>query len=94
LAFGWRFVLGLRLGDKRSPHSIAGWRIAGSGPDSVTLEARSRLLEARHTVVVRGSVVMVVTVVHFERRLGRALWAAAAPIHFRTIPYLLTGAGR
>jgi hypothetical protein len=92
LTFGWRFVLGLRLGPKSSPTHVAGWPIESSGPDSLTLEARSRRMVARNTVVVRKSTVTVVTHVHFERRSGRVLWAAVAPLHHVMIPYLLTHA--
>jgi hypothetical protein len=92
LTFGWKFVLGLGLGPRSSPSHVAGWRIESSGRDSITLEAHSRLLHARNTVFVHDAAVMVVTDVHFDRRLGRVLWAAAAPIHHRTIPYLLTHA--
>jgi hypothetical protein len=92
LAFGWRFVLGLRLGPDTSPLSIAGWRIESSGSDALTLKADSPLLRARNTVRVSDSAVVVITDVHFERRTGRLLWAAVAPIHHRVMPFLLTRA--
>jgi hypothetical protein len=92
LTFGWRFVLGLRLGPEGSPLSIAGWRIESSAADALTLQADSPLLRAHNTVRVSDSAVVVITDVHFERRAGRVLWAAVAPIHHRVMPFLLTHA--
>ncbi|MFC1410088.1 hypothetical protein ACEZCY_12535 [Streptacidiphilus sp. N1-12] len=47
LLLGWTLVLGLRLGPRPSPDHVLGWPIRDAGPDSVTLEADSRLLAAR-----------------------------------------------
>lgn len=89
LTVGWKYGLGLRLGPLTSPNHVQGWLIASSGPDSITLEARSRLIVAQNIVVVSESAVVLVTFVHFTRRAGRVGWAVAAPIHTRVIPFLL-----
>jgi Protein of unknown function (DUF2867) len=89
LTTSWRYGLGLRLGARASPDHVLGWPISSSGSDSITLEARSRLMVAQNIVVVSDPTVVLVTLVQFNRRAGRALWAVATPVHVRVIPYLL-----
>ena len=94
LVFGWRVGLGLQLGPRPSPGSVLGWSMSEVGPDTVTLEAESRLLKARNVVVVDHSSVTWVTQVRFERPLARPIWAVTSLVHHRVIPYLLRRAGR
>jgi hypothetical protein len=89
LTVAWKYGLGLGLGARTSPDHVQGWLIADSGPDSITLEARSRLMIAQNIVAVTDSVVVLVTLVQFNRRAGRVLWAVATPVHVKVIPYLL-----
>ena len=89
LVAAWNYGLGLRLGARSSPDRVQGWLISSSGPDSITLEARSRLMVAQNIVAVRETTVDLVSLVQFNGRTGRALWAAATPVHLRVIPYLL-----
>jgi Protein of unknown function (DUF2867) len=89
LTTGWRYGLGLKLGARASPEHVLGWLISSSGSDSITLEARSRLMVAQNIVVVSESTVVLATLVQFSGRTGRALWAVATPVHQRVIPYLL-----
>jgi hypothetical protein len=89
LTTSWRYGLGLRLGARASPDHVLGWPISSSGSDSITLEARSRLMVAQNIVVVSDPTVVLVTLVQFNRRAGRALWAVATPVHVRVIPHLL-----
>jgi hypothetical protein len=89
LAVAWKYGLGLGLGARTSPDHVQGWLISSSGSGSITLEARSRLMVAQNIVAVNESTVVLVTVVQFNRRAGRALWAVATPVHVRVIPYLL-----
>jgi hypothetical protein len=86
---GWRYVLGFRLGPRASPTYVLGWKILTSTPDSIGLELRSPLVSAHKVLRVEGARVRVTTFVRYERRIGRALWLAATPIHHRTEPYLL-----
>jgi hypothetical protein len=93
LTVAWRYALGLRLGTRASPDHVLGWLISSSGPESITLEARSRHMVAQNIVAVREANVVLVTLVHFTGRSGRVLWTAATPLHNRVIPYLLRRAG-
>lgn len=86
---GWRYVLGLRLGPRSSPAYVLGWKIVLATPDAITLEVRSALVTATKVLRVEGSRVRMTTFVHYERRVGRALWSAIAPVHHQTEPYLL-----
>jgi hypothetical protein len=87
--FGWRFVLGLRLGPRLSPDYVSGWRIRDVRPGVITLEAGSWLLTANKEIRVASGSVRVSTFVRYRRGLGRAVWTLVAPVHHRTEPYLL-----
>jgi Protein of unknown function (DUF2867) len=89
LVMGWALVLGLRLGPRPSPEHVLGWRIATSDSNSIVLQSDSPLIAASNIVLVNDSDVVWVTVVRFERRMARLVWAMATPIHLITIPYLL-----
>jgi len=77
------------------PASVLGWKLAaatpgGPEPGRVTLEVHSSLITARKVVEVERSRVTVTTFVRYERRLGRRIWSALAPVHHLTEPLLLT----
>lgn len=86
---GWKYVLGFRLGPRRSAAHVLGWEIVTVTPDSIMLELQSALVDAHKVVRVEDSRVLATTFVRYKRRAGRAAWALAAPIHHRTEPYLL-----
>jgi hypothetical protein len=88
--FGWRFVLGLRLGPSSSPDYISGWRIRDARPGVIILEVHSWLLTADKEVRVASGSVRMSTFVSYKRGLGRAFWTLVAPVHHRTEPYLLS----
>ncbi len=96
VVFGWRRVLGLRLGPRPSQDHVLGWAVAGGDlvPGSTALTAESRFLRASNTVIVAPSTVTWVTLVHFSSAVARPLWTLARPIHRLTIPYLLARADR
>jgi hypothetical protein len=96
IVFGWRSFLRLRLHSLDAPDQVLGWSLehAATGSDSVTLVADSPLLRAENIVSVDRTVVLWVTVVHFEGRTGRMLWTASSALHHVLIPYLLGRAGR
>jgi hypothetical protein len=75
----------------RSTH-VLGWKIAGRTDTDVLLSVSSPLLEARLVIQVRDATARHLTLIRFRRNLARVLWAVAAPIHERVIPYLLSGA--
>ncbi|MCA6091232.1 DUF2867 domain-containing protein [Streptomyces sp. SCA3-4] len=94
LVAAWVLVLGLRLGPRPSPGHVLGWRVAVDGSGSVVLEAPSRLITARNVVVVEDAQVVWVTLVRYRGRVGRAVWAAATPVHHLVVPFLLRRAER
>jgi hypothetical protein len=92
VVLGWRFGLLLRLGPLQAPTHVLGWRIAQRTRTDVLLSVSSPLLDARLVIQVRGGITRHLTLIRFRRKLSRVLWALAAPIHERVIPYLLSGA--
>ncbi|MCU1449767.1 MAG: hypothetical protein JWP02_1937 [Acidimicrobiales bacterium] len=92
IVMGWKVGLGLRLGPRRSPSHVLGWTILSTTPTAVILGVQSFVLTAHLVVRVQDSKVVHATFVRYERALARVLWAAAAPIHSRVIPYLLNHA--
>lgn len=94
VVFGWRFVLGLRLGPRLSPDYVAGWRIRDVRPGVITLEVGSWLMTAYKEIRVASGNVRVSTFVRYRRGLGRAVWMLVTPVHHRTEPYLLGYAAR
>jgi Protein of unknown function (DUF2867) len=87
--FGWRAVLRLRL-EPQGSASVLGWIIHRTTPDAITLEVRSGLITARKVLSVDRHGVILTTIVRYERRLGRIVWLAIAPVHHRIEPLLLT----
>ncbi len=94
LRAGWLGVLGLRLGPRSSAKHVLGWPVAESEPSAIVMEAHSPLLIARNVVSVDDSGLIWSTYVRFESRVGRAVWAAIAPVHHWIIPLLLRRAIR
>ena len=92
VVFGWRFVLGLRLGPRSSPGFVSGWRIREVRPDLIVLDVDSSLLTAQKDIWIASGSVRVSTFVIYKRGLGRAIWASISPVHNRTEPYLLGSA--
>lgn len=92
VVLGWKTVLGLKLGPRGSAEHVLGWRIHTTLANSITLEARSALMTAHKVVQVDDSRVTVATLVRYDRRWARAVWAVVAPVHHRTEPLLLARA--
>jgi hypothetical protein len=86
---GWVHVLRFRLGSRQSSAHVLGWRIVSDSTDRMVLEVHSPLATAKKVVRVEPSSVTMTTFVHYERPLGRAIWASVMPVHHRTEPYLL-----
>jgi hypothetical protein len=86
---GWVAVLRLRLELRASSDHILGWRIADRGASAIVIGAEGSLLAARQVIQVDDDKLTHTTVVHYNRSAARVLWAVAAPIHVRVIPYLL-----
>jgi len=88
----WRGVLGLRLDRRRSPATVGGWRIGGGGPDWIRLETASATLSCNLVVLAGDGRVSLATFLHYDRRLGRAVWPPLSAIHRRLVPGVLRGA--
>jgi hypothetical protein len=92
---GWIAVLRLRLGPRRSPEGVLGWRIESATPGAVVLGVESFALTNRLVVQVIEGQLVHATFVRYDRRIaGRLLWGLARPIHQVAIPYLLGHAAR
>jgi hypothetical protein len=94
LIFGWRIVLGLRLGPRRSVDHVLGWRIRSAQPDLLILEQDSRRITAQNVVQVDSTRIVWTTLVGYRNFVGRVVWALTAPFHIATIPRLLRRAAR
>ncbi|RDI64999.1 DUF2867 domain-containing protein [Nocardia pseudobrasiliensis] len=91
---GWRLVLCLRMGPPTGPDHVLGWRIVARDSNFVVLEAHSPFLTAQNIVTTTDSTVTWSTLVRYDHRIARAIWAIVAPFHHLTIPYLLRYADR
>lgn len=88
----WRGFLGLRLSRGRSPHTVAGWRVGGHGPEWIRLEAASWFLGANLVVLTGGGRVSLATFVRYERPLGRRVWPPLSAVHRALVPGVLRDA--
>ncbi|MFI6509290.1 hypothetical protein ACIBCT_16915 [Streptosporangium sp. NPDC050855] len=88
----WRGFLGLRLDRRRSPDTVAGWRIGGRGDDWVRLEAASWFLSGNLLVRVADGGVSLATFVRYDLPLGRVVWPPLSAVHRLLAPGLLRDA--
>jgi hypothetical protein len=86
---GWIGALRLRLGPRPSPDHVIGWKILSATRTEVVIGVEGATLSAHQVVQVNDGEVIHATIVRYDRRFARVLWAVAAPIHVRTIPYLM-----
>jgi hypothetical protein len=86
-----RHVLLLRLGPVSSPDHVLGWQILVSEPDVIHLEAVGSLIRA--DIIGRRvgptDVVFTTFVFYARRAPARVIWAIVAPVHRKTVGYLL-----
>jgi Protein of unknown function (DUF2867) len=92
IQFGWKAILGLRLAPKPTRLQVLGWNVVSANETTTVLAAESTMLICRLVIEARDGRILHATFVRFKRKPGRLLWAAAAPIHTRVIPYLLGSA--
>ena len=92
VVFGWRYILGFRLGPRRRPGYVLAWKVVDTTADAVTLTWQSSRLVAHKVVQVEDSQVAITTFVRYERPSARVFWLIATPVHHRTEPYLLSRA--
>jgi hypothetical protein len=86
---GWVTALRLRLGPRPSPDHVLGWKILSASPTEIVIGVAGCLLSAHQVVEVQDGSAVHATIVRYKRPAARALWGMAAPIHIRTIPYLM-----
>lgn len=87
--FIWSGLLGIRLSRGRSPHTVAGWRIAARGDDWIRLEAASWFLSCNLVVRTAGGRLSLTTFVQYDRLIGRLIWTPLSAVHRRLAPGLL-----
>jgi hypothetical protein len=81
--FAQRFLLGLRLGPRRSPDHIFGWKIAGRGDGWVRIEAASWLMTGAMVFKVDEARLYLATFVRYERRITALVWPPGSLFHRR-----------
>ena len=89
LRASWRAGLGLRLGPRRSPDHVLGWRILDRATDSVTLEVRSWFLHCHLVFWLDGTKLLFSTSIRYKRKIGAVIWPPASILHRRIVPYAL-----
>ena len=90
--FGWRFVLGLKLGPRPSADHVLGWRRVRASPATALLEARSFLMTAHLLFRVEGTTFTWMTFVHHGNRASRVVWVPVGLLHRRIVPYVIARA--
>lgn len=84
----------MRLGPEGSRAHIAGWAIVVNEAETVVLHVDSWMLVARLVIDVSDSHATMTTLLRYERREARAVWAAAGIAHRALAPVVLGGAAR
>lgn len=87
--FIWRVLLGLRLGWRRTPDRVAGWKIADRGDGWIRLEADSRIMTGHLVVQAGGDRTSLATFVRYRRPLAARIWTPASRKHRQLAPGLL-----
>jgi hypothetical protein len=77
----WRFPLGLRLGPRRSPDYIIGWKIAARGEDWVRIEAASWMMTASLVFKADEERLSWASFVRYDRRLAALVWPPGSIVH-------------
>ena len=90
--FIWRGLLGIRLRRDRSPHTVAGWRIAEVSAHWIRLEAESWFLSANLVVRTPPGRVSLATLVRYDRGAARVVWPPLSAVHRMLIPGVLRAA--
>ena len=86
---GWRFVLGLRLGPRRSPDHILGWHVIDCRPDETVCHLRSGFLDAHNTFRLVDGQLVWSTFVTYERPIARVIWPPVSLLHRPLVRFAL-----
>jgi hypothetical protein len=81
----WR-LLGLRLGPRRSPDHVQGWKIADRRDNWIRLEAASWFMTAHAVVHVETGQVSVALFLRYDRPIAALVWPPVAIMHRRAVP--------
>jgi hypothetical protein len=86
---GWVAGLRLRLGPRPSTDHVLGWKILSVTSTEIAIGVEGATLSAHQVVQVKDGRVLHATNVRYDRPAAPVIWALAAPIHVRMIPYLM-----
>ena len=94
--FGWRWGLLLRLAPQGTAGHVLGWPLQAVPGESgvVVLAQESPLMSARLVFRAPPGTLQFSTYVRYTGIAGRVVWAVAAVLHRRLVPYLLRSAIR
>lgn len=84
-------LLGLRLSSRRSPDTVAGWRIGARGDGWIRLEVESGFLSCNLLVQATGEWVSLATFLRYDRPVGHLVWPPLSAIHRGLVPRALRG---
>ena len=90
----WRLFLGLRLGPRRSPDYINGWKIAARGEDWVRIEAASWMMTASLVFKVDEARLSLVSFFRYDRRIAALVWPPISIAHRKVGLVLMRRAAR
>jgi hypothetical protein len=76
-----RLLLGLRLGPRRSPDYIAGWKIADRGDSWVRIEAASWMMTASLVFKVDEAQLSWASFARYDRRVAALVWPPGSIVH-------------
>ena len=91
---GWRLVLGLRLGPRRSPDHILGWRIVERRRDETTCRLDSWFLSASNSFRLTEDRLVWSTFVTYERPIAKLVWPPVSLLHRALVRVALRGGAR
>jgi hypothetical protein len=76
-----RLLLGLRLGPRRSPDYIIGWKIAARDHSWMRVEAASWMMTASLVFKVDEGGLCMATFVRYDRRMAALVWPPGSILH-------------
>lgn len=91
---GWRLVLGLRLGPRRSRDHILGWRIVDCHPEEIACQLDSWFLNGYNTFRLTDGHLIWSTFVTYERPIAKVIWPPVSILHRALVRSALRRAAR
>jgi len=90
----WEVCCALRLEHTASADRLAGWRIAGRGPDWIRMEAESWFMAAHIVFRVEPRRVSFATFIRYDRAIAALVWGLASIVHRQVAPGFVDAAVR